>query len=69
MVGKTAEHLTLATLGKSTLVAPIETEEKGDRSKSHFKEDESIPLPFRAKLSDYFRSGYDRGHMYGFMYL
>lgn len=33
-----------------------------DRKKSIFKEDESIPLKFRARLRDYFRSGYDRGH-------
>ncbi|VDB91545.1 unnamed protein product [Peniophora sp. CBMAI 1063] len=25
-------------------------------------EDEAIPLPFRARLQGYFRSGYDRGH-------
>ncbi|KAK0448377.1 uncharacterized protein EV420DRAFT_856610 [Desarmillaria tabescens] len=58
----TAEHLTLASLGKSTLV-PSESSESGDRSKSTFIEDESIPVPFRARLQDYFRSGYDRGHM------
>ncbi|GMM28750.1 ribonuclease [Martiniozyma asiatica (nom. inval.)] len=34
----------------------------GDRKNSVFKEDESIPEIFRAKLRDYFRSGYDRGH-------
>ena len=38
--------------------------EKGDRGKSTFQEDESLPVAFRAKLQDYFRSGYDRGHMY-----
>lgn len=34
----------------------------GDRKHSTFFEDTSIPALFRAKLSDYFRSGYDRGH-------
>lgn len=34
----------------------------GDRRHSYFAEDESIPEKFRAKLKDYFRSGYDRGH-------
>ncbi|THV08046.1 hypothetical protein K435DRAFT_642780 [Dendrothele bispora CBS 962.96] len=58
----TAEHLTLASLGRSNVALPPESE-AGDRSKSAFVEDESIPVPFRAKLSDYFRSGYDRGHM------
>ncbi|KAE9407051.1 DNA/RNA non-specific endonuclease [Gymnopus androsaceus JB14] len=57
----TAEHLTLASLGKSSLVGP--PDESGDRSKSNFMEDEAIPAPFRARLQDYFRSGYDRGHM------
>lgn len=33
-----------------------------DRKKSVFKEDEGIPLKFRNRLRDYFRSGYDRGH-------
>ncbi|CAE6534071.1 unnamed protein product [Rhizoctonia solani] len=51
----TAEHLTLASLAKS---AP-----KGDRSQSEFKEDANIPVSFRARLQDYYRSGYDRGHM------
>ncbi|WWC71552.1 uncharacterized protein I206_105510 [Kwoniella pini CBS 10737] len=36
---------------------------KGDRSRSVFKEDEDIPEMFRAKMQDYFKSGYDRGHM------
>jgi endonuclease G len=36
---------------------------KGDRSKSVFMEDQGIPEIFRAKLGDYFKSGYDRGHM------
>ncbi|WWD19078.1 hypothetical protein CI109_103536 [Kwoniella shandongensis] len=36
---------------------------KGDRSKSTFMEDEGVPEFFRAKLQDYFKSGYDRGHM------
>ncbi|TFY53167.1 hypothetical protein EVJ58_g9601 [Rhodofomes roseus] len=57
-----AEHLTLASLGKSAL-ASASSDEKGDRQNSHFTEDQSIPAMFRAKLQDYFRSGYDRGHM------
>jgi endonuclease G, mitochondrial len=34
----------------------------GDRRHSQFYEDESVPEKFRAKLKDYYRSGYDRGH-------
>ncbi|KAI1813933.1 hypothetical protein GGS20DRAFT_551134 [Poronia punctata] len=34
----------------------------GDRKHSAFLEDEGVPEKFRAKLKDYFRSGYDRGH-------
>ena len=34
----------------------------GSRRHSVFYEDLSVPPMFRAKLSDYFRSGYDRGH-------
>ena len=34
----------------------------GDRKNSVFIEDPAVPEKFRAKLSDYFRSGYDRGH-------
>ncbi len=34
-----------------------------DRDKSRFQEDESIPEKFRAKLLNYVKSGYDRGHM------
>lgn len=33
-----------------------------DRKFSNFKEDQEVPLKFRARLADYFRSGYDRGH-------
>ena len=34
----------------------------GDRKGSGFVEDVTIPEKFRARLRDYFRSGYDRGH-------
>ncbi len=47
-----AEHITPASLLANN----------GDRKHSTFVEDESIPSKFRAKLHDYFRSGYDRGH-------
>ena len=60
---QTAEHLTLASLRKSSLEPQVDPSEAGDRTKSSFIEDEDIPSPFRAKLQDYFRSGYDRGHM------
>ncbi|KAG6854985.1 hypothetical protein C0991_009808 [Blastosporella zonata] len=53
----TAEHLTQASL------KPGKQADGVDRSKSNFIEDESLPVPFRARLKDYFRSGYDRGHM------
>ncbi|KAH9463545.1 hypothetical protein Pst134EA_015635 [Puccinia striiformis f. sp. tritici] len=53
----TAEHLTSANLKSG------DGEDKPDRSHSTFHEDVSIPVQFRSKLSDYFRSGYDRGHM------
>jgi DNA/RNA endonuclease G (NUC1) len=59
---QTAEHLTLASLGKSKSLVESTTE-GGDRGKSTFQEDESLPVAFRSKLLDYFRSGYDRGHM------
>lgn len=36
---------------------------KADRHHSVFKEDSRIAEQFRAKLADYFHSGYDRGHM------
>lgn len=35
----------------------------GNRKNSVFRENAAIPEKFRARLSDYFRSGYDRGHM------
>ncbi|KAJ1021132.1 hypothetical protein NDA16_003918 [Ustilago loliicola] len=53
----TAEHLTAASLTRPP------GSPKGDRSNSVFKEDPRIPEVFRAKMADYFRSGYDRGHM------
>lgn len=46
------EHFTAASLNVRD----------GTRDKSVFKEDTAVPEKFRAKLSDYFRSGYDRGH-------
>ncbi|KAM0787211.1 hypothetical protein ACM66B_006449 [Microbotryomycetes sp. NB124-2] len=49
----TAEHLTAEKLSTRN----------GNRAESSFTEDESIPEMFRAHLLDYFRSGYDRGHM------
>jgi DNA/RNA endonuclease G (NUC1) len=57
-VYKTAEHL-----NKASLTPSGGSSDSGDRSKSTFVEDESLPAQFRAKLQDYFRSGYDRGHM------
>ncbi|WVN85921.1 uncharacterized protein L203_101074 [Cryptococcus depauperatus CBS 7841] len=73
----TAEHITAELLSRTpppwvkaepvpldvARKADISPEVKPDRSKSVFKEDQGIPEMFRAKLSDYFRSGYDRGHM------
>ncbi|CZT24887.1 probable endonuclease G, mitochondrial precursor [Ramularia collo-cygni] len=47
-----AEHITPASL----------LMQNGDRRHSQFVEDMEIPEKFRAKLKDYFRSGYDRGH-------
>ncbi|KAF1809120.1 hypothetical protein P152DRAFT_461760 [Eremomyces bilateralis CBS 781.70] len=47
-----AEHITPASLAGRD----------GNRKHSSFAEDDGIPEKFRAKLSDYFRSGYDRGH-------
>ncbi|PIG89022.1 nuclease [Aspergillus arachidicola] len=47
-----AEHITPASLAMKN----------ADRKHSTFYEDTTIPAAFRAKLNDYFRSGYDRGH-------
>ena len=47
-----AEHITPASLAIRD----------GDRKHSTFVEDNDVPEKFRAKLKDYFRSGYDRGH-------
>ncbi|KAH9239082.1 nuclease [Colletotrichum chrysophilum] len=46
------EHITPASLAQKG----------GDRKGSTFLEDPSVPEKFQAKLKDYFRSGYDRGH-------
>ncbi|CAG8587402.1 9295_t:CDS:2 [Ambispora gerdemannii] len=53
-IGWVAEHITNETLKRGDGV---------ERSKSHFKEDTNIPEKFRAMLKDYFKSGYDRGHL------
>ncbi|KAF2735938.1 hypothetical protein EJ04DRAFT_511390 [Polyplosphaeria fusca] len=47
-----AEHITPESLANHN----------ADRKHSVFVEDVGIPEMFRAKLKDYFRSGYDRGH-------
>lgn len=47
-----AEHITPQSLAMKN----------ADRKHSTFVEDTHIPPLFRAKLADYFRSGYDRGH-------
>jgi endonuclease G len=47
-----AEHITPESLAANN----------ADRKHSVFVEDVAIPEIFRAKLKDYFRSGYDRGH-------
>ncbi|KAF2674196.1 hypothetical protein BT63DRAFT_444887 [Microthyrium microscopicum] len=47
-----AEHITPASLALRA----------GDRKHSVFYEDPAIPEKFRARLKDYYRSGYDRGH-------
>lgn len=46
------EHITPASLSLRD----------GDRKHSVFVEDGAVPDKFRARLKDYFRSGYDRGH-------
>lgn len=59
----TAEHLTAASLAKPPPSKDEGDNKKPDRKYSVFHEDDRIPLLFRARLADYFRSGYDRGHM------
>ncbi|RKP39022.1 hypothetical protein BJ085DRAFT_10208, partial [Dimargaris cristalligena] len=51
------EHLTAENLRREA------GEKDPDRSNSAFREDTRIPMLFRARLKDYFKSGYDRGHM------
>ncbi|KAJ1335106.1 endonuclease G [Microdochium nivale] len=47
-----AEHITPASLAQR----------EGDRQHSTFLEDAAVPEQFRARLKDYARSGFDRGH-------
>ncbi|AMD20898.1 HDR156Cp [Eremothecium sinecaudum] len=47
------EHITAESLAANNAA----------RKKSFFKEDDKIPDMFKARLRDYFRSGYDRGHL------
>ncbi|EEH40614.1 mitochondrial nuclease [Paracoccidioides lutzii Pb01] len=47
-----AEHITPESLAQNN----------ADRKQSNFYEEQTIPQAFRARLTDYFRSGYDRGH-------
>ena len=47
-----AEHITPQSVAMNN----------ADRKHSAFTEDQTIPDAFRARLGDYFRSGYDRGH-------
>ncbi|KAF9162622.1 nuclease [Mortierella sp. AD011] len=49
-----AEHLTAESLKGGDGVG---------RGKSQFMEDSTVPDLYKAKLADYVRSGYDRGHM------
>ncbi|ODQ67020.1 hypothetical protein NADFUDRAFT_49472 [Nadsonia fulvescens var. elongata DSM 6958] len=49
------EHITADSIRKQPGQTP-------DRKNSTFMEDEQVPKKFRARLADYFRSGFDRGH-------
>ena len=53
----TAEHITAESIKRKPGA------DGPHRSQSVFTEDQRIPEPFRAHNSDYFQSGYDRGHM------
>ncbi|KAH8928889.1 hypothetical protein BT69DRAFT_1276796 [Atractiella rhizophila] len=75
----TAEHLTASSLLRTPAVSSPEnvssssaagdlivgtgTQRAGSRESSFFREDPAVPELFRAKLADYAKSGYDRGHM------
>jgi endonuclease G len=48
-----AEHLTAASLAHA----------RGLKRRGKFHDEERVPAEDRAELSDYIRSGYDRGHM------
>jgi len=54
----TAEHMTAASLTRPDGGRP-------DRKNSVFREDERIPALFRARMADYFRSGYGEDHDWG----
>lgn len=52
----TAEHLTAESIRRPP-------GQQVSRGQSIFMEDARVPAMFQSKNSDYFRSGYDRGHM------
>ncbi|KAI8821809.1 uncharacterized protein EV422DRAFT_527077 [Fimicolochytrium jonesii] len=62
-----AEHLTARSVaanpGVAGLLEAALDEEKPDRQKSAFREDQQIPRLFRAHLKDFVGSGFDRGHL------
>lgn len=53
----TAEHLTAESIRRPPGAEGI------NRAQSIFSEDARVPVPFRSNNADYFRSGYDRGHL------
>ncbi|KAJ1651356.1 nuclease [Dispira simplex] len=53
------EHLTRDNIRRP----PKDGKDEPDRTHSNFREDKNIPPTFRSLLKDYFKSGYDRGHL------
>ncbi|KAJ1332235.1 hypothetical protein BSLG_008895 [Batrachochytrium salamandrivorans] len=61
-----AEHLTKESLAHSTEATQSDNGLDSltpDRSRSKFKEEDGVPARFRSKLTDYSKSGFDRGHL------